>query len=49
MGKAGNFVILSDNPLDIDPENLYKIEVIETWFYGKIVNTSIYIWVNFNW
>ena len=47
MGKAGDFVILSDNPLDIDSENLDIIEVLENWFDGKLANTSIYTWANF--
>ena len=46
-GKAADFVILGENPLDIDPDRLDKIEVVETWIGGRKVNTSYWTWTNF--
>jgi hypothetical protein len=36
-GKLADFVILDKNPLKIDPQNLHKLEVIETIKEGKSV------------
>ena len=47
IGKYADFVILSNNPLNLKTENYKNIEMIETWLGGKKVNTSIYTWTNF--
>lgn len=46
IGKYADFVILSNNPLDIEPDKYQNIEIIETWLSGKKVNTNIYNWTN---
>jgi predicted amidohydrolase YtcJ len=35
VGKLADLVTLSDNPRQIDPEQLYRIQVVETWREGK--------------
>ena len=40
VGKLADFVILSENPREIDPDQLDRIQVIETW-RGGIRHTHI--------
>jgi predicted amidohydrolase YtcJ len=40
IGKLADLVILSDNPLKIEPENLDKIQTIETYLEGKAVTKA---------
>lgn len=47
VGKAADFVIINQNPLEIDPEELNQIEILETWIDGRKVNTSYWTWTNF--
>jgi len=47
VGKAADFVLLSQNPIRIQPENLKNISVLCTWVDGNKVNTSSWTWVNF--
>jgi predicted amidohydrolase YtcJ len=46
VGKAADFVLLSDNPLAVDAEDLDQIEVLGTWIDGERVDTSPYTWLN---
>ena len=39
-GKFADFVILSDDPRDVDPEAIHEIEVLETWVHGEAVYRS---------
>lgn len=39
-GKKADFVILSENPLKIDPENLDKIKIVKTVKNGKEIYTA---------
>lgn len=34
-GKAADFVILEDNPMTIEPDNISRIKVSETWLDGR--------------
>jgi predicted amidohydrolase YtcJ len=36
-GKLADFVILSDNPVTIDPKDINRIQVVETIKEGKSV------------
>ena len=47
VGKAADFVLLSHNPLRVNPENINNISVLCTWIDGNKVNTSPWTWVNF--
>ena len=47
IGKFADLVILSDNPLIMDPENFDKIIIEETWLSGNKVNPTMYNWTNF--
>ena len=47
VGKAADFVLLSHNPLLVNPENIKNIGVLCTWIDGNKVNTSPWTWVNF--
>ncbi len=47
IGKAADFVLLSHNPLRVNPENINNISVLCTWIDGNKVNTSPWTWVNF--
>jgi hypothetical protein len=37
VGKAADFVILSENPLEIDPLAIKDIQVVETIKEGKTI------------
>ncbi|MGH8522634.1 MAG: amidohydrolase family protein, partial [Gammaproteobacteria bacterium] len=37
VGKLADFVILSENPLKMDPENLSTLKVLETIKEGKTI------------
>ena len=47
VGKAADFVLLSHNPLRIQPENIKNISALCTWIDGIKVNTSPWTWTNF--
>jgi predicted amidohydrolase YtcJ len=47
VGKAADFVLLSHNPLRVNPENINYISVLCTWIDGNKVNTSPWTWANF--
>jgi len=36
-GKFGDFVIIDENPLKIDPQFIHTIHILETWVNGKLV------------
>lgn len=38
-GKEGDFIILKQNPFEIEPENLAGLEVLSTWIGGRRVNS----------
>ena len=38
-GKRADFVILSQNPLEIPAENLRSIQVLQTWKDGQCIYT----------
>jgi hypothetical protein len=40
VGKLGDFVILSDNPLEVDPETIDQLQVVETIKEGETIWTS---------
>ena len=46
VGKAADFVLLSHNPLRIQPENIKNISALCTWIDGIKVNTSPWTWTN---
>jgi predicted amidohydrolase YtcJ len=39
-GKLADFVIIKENPLQIDAKNLHSIHILETWVNGKMVYKS---------
>ena len=47
VGKAADFVLLSHNPLRIQPENIKNISALCTWIDGIKINTSPWNWTNF--
>ncbi len=47
VGKAADFVLLSHNPLRIQPENIKNISALCTWIDGIKINTSPWTWTNF--
>ncbi len=40
VGKLADLLVLSESLLKIDPENIDKIQVIETYINGKVVNNN---------
>ncbi|MGR5470186.1 amidohydrolase family protein, partial [Vibrio astriarenae] len=40
VGKMADLVVLSDNPLTIEPEKLNTIEVLKTYKEGRLVFTK---------
>ena len=47
VGKAADFVLLSHNPLRIQPENIKNISALCTWIDGIKINTSPWTFTNF--
>jgi len=47
VGKAADFVLLSHNPLRIQPENIKNISALCTWIDGIKINISPWTWTNF--
>ena len=47
VGKAADFVLLSHNPLRIQPENINNISALCTWIDGIKINTSPWTFTNF--
>ena len=47
VGKAADFVLLSHNPLRIQPENIKNISALCTWIDGIKINTSPWNFTNF--
>lgn len=46
IGKSADLMILSDNPLEIEQEEIKNINVMSTWIDGEQINHSIYTWRN---
>ena len=36
-GKFADFVIIKENPLQIDPKQIHSIHILQTWVNGKMV------------
>jgi len=36
-GKFADFVIIKENPLQIEPNKIHAIQIMETWVNGKLV------------
>ena len=47
VGKAADFVLLSHNPLRIQPENITNISALCTWIDGIKINTYPWTFTNF--
>ncbi len=46
VGKFADLVLLSQNPLEIDPTEIVDIQVLGTWLQGNEVATSPWTWTN---
>jgi predicted amidohydrolase YtcJ len=41
VGKYADFVVLEENPLDVEPERLSQVQVMETWVSGMQVYSAV--------
>jgi predicted amidohydrolase YtcJ len=46
VGKVADLVLLSHNPLMVEPDRLVEIAVLGTWIDGEAVDTSPWTWTN---